>query len=229
MTGIDPKRRPSEWRQLFAIAVGLLDQVRDMTGGYGFTWSLGGGTAMMIQIGHRESHDIDIFLDDAQLLGFLDPSKSLVVPSNLAEYGGDGARFQKFAFDELGEIDFILANTLSDEPFLVRGIENRPVRLETIPEIIAKKIYHRGNQAQARDIFDIAAATRTHRTEVLQALRKCPDRVAATRARLRQLNPDFVASTIEQLMIMPEYAEMAPNSLEIADALLSEAVSAGKV
>ncbi|WP_198292817.1 hypothetical protein [Mesorhizobium sp. STM 4661] len=25
---------------------------------------------MMIQIGHRESHDIDIFLDDPQLLGF---------------------------------------------------------------------------------------------------------------------------------------------------------------
>jgi hypothetical protein len=31
---------------------------------------------MMIQIGHRESHDIDIFLDDPQLLGFIDPSKS---------------------------------------------------------------------------------------------------------------------------------------------------------
>lgn len=33
----------------------------------------GGGTAMTIQIGHRESHDIDIFLDDPQLLGFIDP------------------------------------------------------------------------------------------------------------------------------------------------------------
>jgi hypothetical protein len=25
-------------------------------------WAIGGGTAMMLQIGHRESHDIDIFL-----------------------------------------------------------------------------------------------------------------------------------------------------------------------
>ena len=28
---------------------------------------------MMLQIGHRESHDIDIFIHDPQLLGFLNP------------------------------------------------------------------------------------------------------------------------------------------------------------
>lgn len=31
---------------------------------------------MMMQIGHRESHDIDIFIDDPQILGFLDPGKA---------------------------------------------------------------------------------------------------------------------------------------------------------
>ncbi|WP_292325582.1 nucleotidyl transferase AbiEii/AbiGii toxin family protein [Mesorhizobium sp.] len=54
----------------------LIDLLRENTGGYDFHWSFGGGTAMMIQIGHRESDDIDIFLDDAQLLGFLDPSRT---------------------------------------------------------------------------------------------------------------------------------------------------------
>lgn len=53
---------------------------------------------MMIQIGHRQSHDVDIFLDDPQLLGFIDPSRSRlrfdVAPS---DYHGDGLRFQKFA------------------------------------------------------------------------------------------------------------------------------------
>ena len=57
-------RRPSEWRRLFSVAVDLLDQVQEATGGYQVTWSFGGGTAMMIQIAHRESHDVDIFLDD---------------------------------------------------------------------------------------------------------------------------------------------------------------------
>ncbi|MGV8856332.1 MAG: hypothetical protein ACOH2L_17025 [Devosia sp.] len=225
MTHIGANRRPSEWRQLFAIAIGLLDQLRDLTGAHDFTWSLGGGTAMMIQIGHLESHDIDIFLDDAQLLGFLDPSKGgLSLPANLADYGGDGARFQKFAFGDLGEIDFILASALTDEPFRIRGVEDRPVKLEAIAEIIAKKIYHRGSQVQARDIFDLAAATRTHRTEVLHALRKYPDHVAATQARLQRLNPEFVASTIGQLMVMPDYLDMAPHSLKIANDVLGEVI-----
>nr|WP_246676105.1 MULTISPECIES: SMC-Scp complex subunit ScpB [unclassified Mesorhizobium] len=61
----------------------------------------------MIQISHRESHDIDIFLDDPQLLGFVDPSRSRLrfdlMPS---DYQGDGLRFQKFAFEGIGEIDF---------------------------------------------------------------------------------------------------------------------------
>jgi Nucleotidyl transferase AbiEii toxin, Type IV TA system len=38
-------------------------------------WTFGGGTAMMLQIDHRESRDVDIFLHDAQQLPFLDPQK----------------------------------------------------------------------------------------------------------------------------------------------------------
>lgn len=61
---------------------------------------------MMIQIAHRESDDIDIFLDDPQLLGFIDPSRSSlrfdIMPT---DYLGDGLRFQKFAFEDVGEIE----------------------------------------------------------------------------------------------------------------------------
>ena len=57
-------RRPFEWRRLFAIAADLIDQLREKAGGFEFEWSFGGGKAMMIQINHRESHDVDIFLDD---------------------------------------------------------------------------------------------------------------------------------------------------------------------
>lgn len=46
---------------------------------------------MMIQIGHRESHDIDIFLDDPQLLGFIDPARShLHFETMPSDYLGDG-------------------------------------------------------------------------------------------------------------------------------------------
>ena len=62
-------QRASEWERLFVIACDLLDQVHEQTGDYAFGWSFGGGTAMMIQIGHRESHDVDICIDDGQILG----------------------------------------------------------------------------------------------------------------------------------------------------------------
>lgn len=179
---------------------------------------------MMIQIGHRESHDIDIFLDDAQLLGFLDPGKSDLRFSTMpADYIGDGARFQKFAFENLGEIDFIAAAALTASPFVAQDVEQRAVLLERVPEIITKKVYHRGSEAKPRDIFDMAAAARDYRVEVIEALCDFPDQVLQTRERLNKLNPEFVERAIGQLMVLPAYADIAGDSLGIAKALLAEA------
>lgn len=84
---------------------------------------------MMIPIGHRESHDIDIFLYDPQLLGFINPSRSRLrfdlVPS---DYQGDGLRFQKFAFENVGEINFIVAGALTPTSFEMRDVEAGPCR-----------------------------------------------------------------------------------------------------
>ncbi|WP_312420574.1 nucleotidyl transferase AbiEii/AbiGii toxin family protein [Shinella sp.] len=222
-------QRPSEWRRLFSIACDLLDQVRDQTGGYPFQWSLGGGTAMMIRIGHRESHDIDIFLDDSQILGFLDPAKAdLRFREVPASYGGDGARFQKFAFEDIGEIDFIAAGPLTSTPFEVCEIEGRDVNLETIPEIITKKIYYRGSEAKPRDIFDLAAAAAQERTDVISALQAFPEQAGKTQDRFAKLNPEFVSATISQLMILPAYTYLAADSLSIAQAVLSEVLSSSE-
>lgn len=219
-------RRPSQWRRLFGIAVDLIDQIRENASGSDFEWSFGGGTAMMIQISHRESHDIDIFLDDPQLLGFIDPSRSRLrfdlAPS---DYQGDGLRFQKFAFEGVGEIDFIVAGALTPTPLEMREVEGRTVQLETIPEIIAKKVYYRGSEAKPRDIFDIAAAARTQLEPVINGLRTFPEQVSRTRERLEKLNPEFVDRAIAQLMIMPEYEASAADSLDRALAVLDEALS----
>ncbi len=220
-------QRPSEWERLFVVACDLLDQVHEHAGDYPFGWSFGGGTAMMIQIGHRESHDVDIFIDDGQILGFLDPAKvDLHFKEKPADYGGDGARYQKFAFTDIGEIDFIASGHLTDAPYVIKQIEGRDVKLETIPEIIAKKVFHRGSEAKARDVFDIAAAARTHRAEVVAALKAYPDKVEKTLQQLDRLNPEFVSGAIGQLMILPDYLEMAPDSLSIAKSLLGEVLAA---
>lgn len=225
MAGRD-SRRPSEWRRLFSTAVNLIDQLRENAGCYDFEWSFGGGTAMMIQIGHRESHDIDIFLDDPPLLGFIDPARSpLHLETMPSDYLGDGLRFQKFAFEGIGEIDFIVAGALTTTPFETRVVEGRTVRLETIPEIIAKKVYYRGSEANPRDIFDIAAAARSQLGEVVNALRALPEHVARTRERIEKLNPEFVSRAISQLMIMPDYEASAADSLVAAIAVLDEVLS----
>jgi hypothetical protein len=50
----------ADWARLFRIACALIRQVNSEQIIID-SWPLGGGTAMMLQIDHRESHDIDIF------------------------------------------------------------------------------------------------------------------------------------------------------------------------
>jgi hypothetical protein len=49
-----------DWARLFRIACAMIRQVNSEQIIID-SWSLGGGTAMMLQIDHRESHDVDIF------------------------------------------------------------------------------------------------------------------------------------------------------------------------
>ncbi|RWM06308.1 MAG: hypothetical protein EOR72_31945 [Mesorhizobium sp.] len=125
----------------------------------------------------------------------------------------------------MGEIDFIVAGALTKAPFKVQDVEGRTVRLETLPEIIAKKVYHRGSEAKPRDIFDIAAAARSQLGPVVNALSAFPEQVARTRERLEKLNPEFVGRAIAQLMIMLDYEASAADSLDAAIVVLDEVLS----
>lgn len=129
----------SSWARLFRIARSLIHQVNSQ-GVIIDHWTFGGGTAMMLQIDHRESHDVDFFLQGPQLLPFLDPQKRdfkfEIAPT---DYDGDGATFLKLAFENIGEIDFIVSQPKTASPTIQRDIEGEPASLETLPEIIAKK------------------------------------------------------------------------------------------
>ncbi|MEI2298779.1 nucleotidyl transferase AbiEii/AbiGii toxin family protein [Ensifer sp. MJa1] len=57
----------SKWADLFDQACRIIDQANSSLTLID-TWTFGGGTALMLQIDHRESFDVDIFLDDPQLL-----------------------------------------------------------------------------------------------------------------------------------------------------------------
>ncbi|RWE19725.1 MAG: hypothetical protein EOS41_29955 [Mesorhizobium sp.] len=97
--------------------------------------------------------------------------------------------------------------------------------LETVPEIIVKKVYYRGSEAKPRDIFDIATAARSQLGPVVNALRAFPEQVSRTKDRLEKLNSEFVGRAIAQLRIMPDYEASAADSLGTALAVLDEVLS----
>jgi hypothetical protein len=210
VTGPDNQAR---WARLFRMACGLIRQVNSEALVIDH-WSLGGATALMLQISHRESYDIDIFLRDPQLLPFLDPEKrdfEFVVPP--AKHYGDGSRFLKLAFNELGEIDFIVAETLTAEPTVEREIEGERSRLEMVPEIVTKKVVYRGSSIKPRDLFDIAASAERHFDQIVTALRPYSTEVARTMSTIEKLNPEFVSHTIAQLKIHENFALIARTAI----------------
>lgn len=170
---------------------------------------------MMLQIEHRESHDVDIFLNDRQLLSFLDPQKhDFQFEIQPADYHGDGASFLKLGFADIGEIDFIIGNALTSSPTKQDIVEGEAVLLETIPEIIAKKIHYRGASIRVRDIFDIAAGGEQHAASIINELKAYRDDVSRTLVAIDKLNPDFVNRAIAQLAIRDKYAATAQTALE---------------
>ncbi len=218
---------PSRWPELFDYAIAIIDQVN--RNGLGlFDWSFGGGTALMLQIDHRESHDIDLFLSDPQYLPYLSPeAQDVGLTPSPSSYETDGRRHLKIVYDDIGEIDFICCAPLTQKPTELALINGRTVAREMAVEIIAKKIVFRGASLQPRDLFDIAAASRFLGEGVLQnALTDFS--VEARRALhvARAMDPDFAHSVVSRLMIKPDYVGLE-NTARIEAIRVLEDIVAG--
>lgn len=142
------------WETLFSRAVVLLDDLSTIGGAQDPFWTLGGGTVLMFRHDHRASKDIDIFVADPQYLGYLTPRLSDKAAEMTSAYVEDASSYVKLQFDE-GEIDFVAAPNLLEAAWEWWNIQGHRVRVEHSAEIIAKKMYHRGNLATARDLFDL--------------------------------------------------------------------------
>lgn len=146
--------REMVWERLFDQAVELMNSAR----GQGVPvddWTFGGGTVLMRRHRHRLSKDIDIFIGDPQFLGYLSPRLNVLAEKMTGgDYVEDRA-FLKLTFAE-GEIDFVAAGNLTTNPAVREVIRGYPMLVETSAEIVAKKIWYRGAQFTARDIFDLS-------------------------------------------------------------------------
>ena len=144
------------WETLFQRALLLIDSAR-ASGATLDNWSFGGGTVLMRRHHHRFSKDIDIFVLDPQCLPYLSPRLNDIAESLTPDYV-EQADFLKLNFPE-GEIDFVASAPLTENATVIEILFGREVRVETSSEIIAKKVWHRGDRLTARDIFDLALVT----------------------------------------------------------------------
>ncbi|MBV6321814.1 nucleotidyl transferase AbiEii/AbiGii toxin family protein [Duganella sp. HSC-15S17] len=142
---------PRTWETLFSHAMTLIGEIAKH-GRVDPFWTMGGGTVLMLRYSHRYSKDIDIFVPDPQSLGFVTPRLSDVAESITTDYVED-ASYVKLFLPE-GEIDFVAAPNLTTPGFEMQTILGHEVRVESSIEIIAKKMWHRGDRITGRDIFD---------------------------------------------------------------------------
>ena len=141
------------WRLLFPHALRLMQHLEEQFPQ--LAWTFGGGTVLMLRIRHRRSKDIDLFVPDPQYLGYVNPRLSEVAEQVSQEYQ-EGAEFLKLFLSE-GEIDIVVGTPLTNRPFEMVSHAGIGIRVETCGEIIAKKMWHRGDQAKARDLYDLCA------------------------------------------------------------------------
>lgn len=156
------------WQALLPRALQLIEEIRKHGGVGDPFWTLGGGTVLMFRYRHRLSRDIDIFVPDPQYLGFVAPRLNDAAAELTEDYTAMAGSFVKLQFEE-GEVDFVAApNLLNDawEPWEIGGSH---VKVETAAEIIAKKMFHRGDRVTARDLFDLALVIEKEPAQLAQA------------------------------------------------------------
>jgi predicted nucleotidyltransferase component of viral defense system len=142
------------WKDLLPHALSIIEDIKSHGTADPF-WTFGGGTVLMFRYHHRLSKDIDIFVPDPQYLGFVTPRLSDVAAAVSADYVEDQSSFVKLIRPE-GEIDFVASPNLTETPFEIWNIGGQHIRVETAAEIVAKKLWHRGDRATARDLFDLS-------------------------------------------------------------------------
>jgi hypothetical protein len=214
-----PRHLPAgAWQALLAHAFGLIDGIRKHGTRDPF-WTLGGGTVLMLRFQHRRSKDIDIFVPDPQYLGYVSPRLSDLAASVSMDYV-EGASFVKLIRPE-GEIDFVASPNLTESPFDRWKLLGRAVRVETAVEVIAKKLWHRGDQVSARDLFDLSLVVERDPGGLLGAgaflARHRTEFVAQLSSRAPVLKAQFDA--IDRLKYRPTFEAAAQRCVDFLNAI----------
>lgn len=194
------------WQVLLPHAYTLIDQIS----AHGIPdpfWTFGGGTVLMLRWRHRMSKDIDIFVPDPQYLGYVSPRLSDVAERVSDQYV-EGPGYIKLMRPE-GEIDFVASPNLTSDPYEIWELLGRAIKVETAAEIVAKKLWHRGDRATARDLFDLAMVIECEPKALATASRYLTRHRAAFLKQVHERSAVLKAQfdAIDVLEYRPTYAE----------------------
>jgi Nucleotidyl transferase AbiEii toxin, Type IV TA system len=145
--------REGIWRNIFTAALTLTDNLAKVVKNP--SWSFGGGTVLMLRLNHRQSKDVDLFVPDPQYLGYFSPRLCDAAEALTTQYE-EAAEYLRLVLP-IGEIDIVVGSPLTEQPWDRIEFEGRTICVESCAEIVAKKMWHRGDKAKARDLFDLCA------------------------------------------------------------------------
>lgn len=182
----------------------------------------GGGTALAIYyFQHRLSFDIDLFVTDIQVLNYLSPKHWIEETNNFNTKYIDLSNHIR-VLDKRNNIKVdVLVSQDSSKNYLVddsNSIFSQTIYVESIEDIIAKKIVYRRNDNLTRDIIDIAISI-THADNILNKLFVSQainiDDVKELNQALENLDIDMFNEEIEIVAPFEKYLVDAKNAPEI--------------
>jgi len=190
---------------------------------------LGGGTALMIHSGHRLSKDIDVFIDDPQYIALLSPRLGGEDIWSCEAYDEAG-HYLKLIYPE-GEIDFIVAGSITDLPVESKTVDMSEVRpsashtinVEHPVEIALKKLNYRGSMLKIRDIFDLVVVDSSFSELLRDNLRYVAHLKQGILERLSAISEEFLRQELDELAIADQWRPLADTCLqrmkEVAEAI----------
>ena len=128
--------------------------------------ALGGGTALSAYYwNHRYSTDIDIFVhskdDISMILRPKEWDSDFLEKLNILGYDGNckvHPAYTEIVIKDDYKIQFFSVEDKTKDPYKIVDLWGTKIQIESIQEIIAKKIYYRAHKGNTRDLFDIAIA-----------------------------------------------------------------------
>ena len=191
MTG-SRKWPATAWRKLLELVLPALDALPADC-----AWTLGGGTALALELGHRISYDIDLFFENARALRLLSPQRNPHVRA-LAGSWQEPGHYLKLERPE-GAIDFLVGALRTASPTWRYDFDGRRVAVETPAEILAKKLHFRGSRLLVRDIFDLLALCDRDPGSLARAVVASPEGTRRAIDRIERLAGRYRATVDEEV------------------------------